>query len=360
MSKWVIKIGTSVLRGDKSRPTKSIIENYCRIISDFKKKGEQVVLVSSGAVGLGCHRIGINKRPVDVTSLQATAAIGQGYLMSLYEEYMSTYGYNVAQVLLTRADFSSRKSYRNASNTLNRLLEWNILPIVNENDTISDEELLYGDNDTLSALLSIAIKADKLVLLTDIDKLYSSDPKTDRQATPILEVHNTQELLNLKEISNPNTPWGTGGISTKLTAAKIATEAGIKVHLADGRKSTSLDDIFCNSRVGTVFYPQPNPVPSKKSWLAHALHPLGTIYIDEGASNALKHKGASLLLVGIKNIKGNFNANQPIRIIDTNGNEIGRGISSLSSTFIQNTLHGLQSIEKSPIVVHRDVLVLIN
>ncbi len=361
MKIWVIKIGTSILRGSKDYSTKMIIKEYCKSIIEAKKRGDKIIVVSSGAVGLGCIRLGLEQKPNDINSLQAIAAIGQGYLMSLYEEYMDKYGFNVAQILLTRSDFNSRKSHQNASMTLKKLLDWDVIPIVNENDTIADEELKYGDNDTLSALVATSVSADQLVLLTDIDKLYSSDPREDSKATPIIDVHNTKELIDSNiPTSGEFSSWGTGGIKTKLSAARIATESGIKVHLADGRDPKILHDILDGARGGTVFHPQAKTITSRKSWLAHALHPQGSLHIDFGASNALKNKGASLLLVGVKEVEGSFQSNQPVRIFDSDGIEFARGIASLSSENIINILETDSTFEKSPIVIHRDVLVLLN
>ena len=173
------------MRGNERYTTFDIINHYCSYISRAQKKGDQIILVSSGAVGLGCHKMNFRVRPNEIISLQASAAIGQLHLMALYEKAMSKFGYNVAQILLTRSELGSRNSYKSASQTLKRLIEWDIIPIVNENDIISDEELKYGDNDTLSALVSTAISSDQLILLTDIDKLYSSNPKTNKEAKPI-------------------------------------------------------------------------------------------------------------------------------------------------------------------------------
>ena len=200
-------------------------------------------MVSSGAVGLGCKKMNFKIRPKEIISLQASAAIGQLHLMALYEKAMNKFGYNIAQILLTRSELGSRNSYKSASQTLKKLLEWDVIPIVNENDITSDEELKYGDNDTLSALVATAISADQLLLLTDIDHLYSSDPKTDIKAKPIKDINNSTELNKL-ELFNKETRWGTGGIKTKLIAAKIATESGIKVQLADGRDPETLGGLL--------------------------------------------------------------------------------------------------------------------
>ncbi|WP_269623024.1 glutamate 5-kinase [Prochlorococcus marinus] len=358
MTLWTIKIGTSLLRGTKNLRTNTIINEYCKYIAESKDKGDQIIIVSSGAVGLGCTKLGFKERPSDINSLQAAAAVGQGYLMSLYESAMSNHGYNVAQILLTREDFQSRKNFNNASLTIKRLLDWKILPIINENDSISNEELKYGDNDTLSALVSSAICADQLILLTDIDKLYSSDPRTNKEAKPITDVHNSKDLVQLKIDSTNSGNWGTGGIKTKLTAAQISTKNGITVHLADGRDPLILKKILNGSRGGTVFHPNPKPMGTKKCWLAHALHSQGSLYLDEGAFNAIENKGASLLLVGIKRIEGEFNANQPVTVFNLDGLQVAKGISSLSSQEIRAKINNPIRSKQSPIVIHRDVLVL--
>ncbi len=354
----VIKIGTSLLRGDNNNSTKEIIDKFSYSIAKRKEKGDQIVLVSSGAVGLGCLCLDLNKRPEDIVSLQAAAAVGQGHLMSIYESSMEKYGYQVAQVLLTRAELSTKDSYRNASLTLKKLLDWNVLPIINENDAISTEELKFGDNDTLSALVACALQADQLILLTDIDRLYSSDPKKHSEAEPITDVINQKQISKLKQINSDAGNWGTGGINTKLTAAKIATASGIKVHLADGRKPIILEEILKGSRGGTVFHPSTQPIGSKKSWLAHAIRPLGTIYIDDGATSAIQNKGASLLLVGIKKIEGSFLSNHPVRVINMKGEELAKGLISMSSEELNRALLLKNKSERSPVVIHRDVLVL--
>ena len=357
MTKWVIKIGTSLLRGNDKYTTFDMINNYCSYITKAQRRGDKIILVSSGAVGLGCHKMNFKQRPNEIISLQASAAIGQLHLMALYEKVMSKFGYNVAQILLTRSELGSRNSYKSASQTLRRLIEWDVIPIVNENDIISDEELKYGDNDTLSALVAAAISADQLILLTDIDHLYSSDPKTDREAKPIKDISNSSELNKLDLLNQP-TSWGTGGITTKLTAAKIATESGIKVQLADGRDPETLGELLNGKKIGTIFHPNPNPIGNRKSWLSHAIRPAGEIHLDNGATEAIKNKGASLLLVGVKKVRGNFIANQPVKVFDTKGEEIAKGICSMSSDAIKIGINSKSSSTGSPLVIHRDVLVL--
>lgn len=235
MKTWVIKIGTSILRGTEETSTEEVIENLSRSFTSFLSKGNKLILVTSGAVGLGCQKLNIKTRPNDLSTLQATAAVGQVNLMSLYDKVFNKLGLNIAQILITKADFNSRESFNNASKTLKRLIDLNVIPIVNENDTVANEELKYGDNDTLSALVALAINANKLILLTDIENLYSKDPRNNKDAQPIKEVHNC-ELKEIKDknIQNSNNEWGTGGISTKLISAEIATKGGVEVQLVDG------------------------------------------------------------------------------------------------------------------------------
>ena len=360
MKLWVIKIGTSVLRGNGETSTENIIKTYCKYINDFILKGNKVVLVTSGAVGLGCKKLSLDKRPHDLPSLQAAAAVGQVNLMTLYEKEMNRLGNNIGQILITKADFNTRESFKNASKTFKKLLEFNVVPIVNENDSISNEELKYGDNDTLSALVALAINANKLILLTDIDKLYTEDPRRNNKALPILEVHNRSELKEIKNRNNNNLKeeWGTGGITTKLLAAEIATNGGIMVQLADGRLVNNIQNIFEEKKVGTIFYPLDKPIGNKKSWLAHAIHTVGEIYLDDGACLAVINNGASILLVGIINVKGEFASNQPVRILNKNNKEIAKGITSLSSDFLKSNLKQNGKRLPSMVVIHRDVLAL--
>ena len=356
----VIKIGTSLLRGIKDKSTNEMIAGYSKYLSASLKRNDKVVLVTSGAVGLGCNRLGIRQRPKDLLSLQATAAIGQGQLMALYESAMRKHGHAVAQVLLTRSDLGSRKNFQGASNTLRKLIEWGVMPVVNENDTLSPEELRFGDNDTLSALVATAINADELILLTDVDQLYSADPRQDSEAKPISDIHHQNAINKLESSKAESGSWGTGGMTTKLAAARIATASGITVHLADGRDPKRLDELLRGSRGGTVFHPSPNPIGNRKSWLLHALQPKGVIELDSGASNALKNCGASLLLVGITGINGCFETNQPVRIVNQEGEEIGRGLSSFSSNELLQAITSKKDLRRSPVVIHRDVLALSN
>jgi len=349
----VIKVGTSLLRGSAGRPTAAVIADLAASLSYQRRQGETIALVTSGAVGLGCEALGLGQRPSEVVALQAAAAVGQGRLMALYQDAFAVRGLAVAQVLLTRGDLASRRRYQNACRTLEQLLTWGVVPVVNENDTLATDELRFGDNDTLSALVAVAIGADELVLLTDVDSLYSGDPRSDAEAWPIEEVASLAELDSLQSVASGGGQWGTGGMTTKLTAARIATSSGIRVRLADGRDPAVLDALLAGERVGTLFQPSPTPLPDRKGWLAHALLPKGSLQLDAGAERALTQQGASLLAVGVQAVVGDFERREAVRLLASDGRELGRGLASLSSTELRE-LMGSSGVE----VVHRDQLVL--
>ena len=349
----VIKVGTSLLRGSAGRPTAVVIADLAASLSRQRRLGETIALVTSGAVGLGCEALGLGQRPSEVVALQAAAAVGQGRLMALYQDAFAVRGLAVAQVLLTRGDLASRRRYQNACRTLEQLLDWGVVPVVNENDTLATDELRFGDNDTLSALVAVAIGADELVLLTDVDSLYSGDPRSDAEARPIEEVANLAELDSLQSVATGGGQWGTGGMTTKLIAARIATSSGIRVRLADGRDPAVLDALLAGERVGTLFQPSPTPLPDRKGWLAHALLPKGSLQLDAGAERALTQQGASLLAVGVQAVVGDFERREAVRLLASDGRELGRGLASLSSTELRE-LMGSSGVE----VVHRDQLVL--
>ncbi|MFN6132608.1 MAG: glutamate 5-kinase [Synechococcaceae cyanobacterium] len=360
----VIKVGTSLLRGSPDRSTAAVIADLAASFSRQQRQGDSMALVTSGAVGLGCEVLGLARRPEELQALQAAAAIGQGRLMALYEQAFAVRGLKVAQVLLTRGDLASRRRYRRACGTLEQLLAWGVVPIVNENDTLATDELRFGDNDTLSALVAVAVAAQELVLLTDVDRLYSGDPRLDSSADPIEEVKDLAELERLRQVACSGGRWGTGGMTTKLTAARIATSSGIRVRLADGRHPAVLEALLAGERVGTVFHPSATPLPDRKGWLAHALLPKGTLTIDAGAARALLLQGASLLAVGVRGLEGSFARHEPVRLLGSSGQELGRGLSLLSSEELRPLL-GLSGQvlrerlgSAGQVVVHRDQLVL--
>ena len=360
----VIKVGTSLLRGQPGRSTTAVITDLATSLARARQRGDSVALVTSGAVGLGCTALGMERRPTEVVALQASAAVGQGRLMALYQDAFAIRGLAVAQVLLTRGDLASRRRYQNACRTLEQLLAWGVVPIVNENDTLATDELRFGDNDTLSALVAVAIGAQELVLLTDIDRLYSSDPRHDPEACPIDEVRDLAELEQVGRGAGGGGRWGTGGMGTKITAARIATTSGVRVRLADGRDPAVLEALLAGARVGTLFHPSPSPLGNRKGWLAHAVLPQGSLQVDDGAAQALIHRGASLLAVGIRSVQGRFERHQPVRVLGGDGREIGRGLVTLGSEELEGIL-GLDRAgihcklgEAGDTVIHRDHFVL--
>lgn len=361
----VVKVGTSLLRGKGGQTTTEFVNQLAETLCRERQRGTNIALVTSGAVGLGCKELGLKQRPEQVEELQAAAAIGQGQLMGLYDKAFKPHDQIVAQVLLTRSDLASRRRFLKASLTLQQLLSWGVLPIVNENDTLATEELRFGDNDTLSALVAVAVKADELILLTDVDRLYSADPREDENARPIKVVRSLQELEELRSVAGDGGRWGTGGMTTKLSAARIATASGIAVRLADGRDPSVLQELLQGSSHGTQFLPSPQPIPDRKSWLAHALVPQGTLQVDAGAEQALLEEGASLLAVGVSELNGEFEAQAPLKILSDEGQELARGLSTCDSETLRRII-GMRSgtisrtidNDLNGVVVHRDQLVI--
>ena len=348
----VVKVGTSVLRGAGGRNTEEVIADLAASLCSLWQRGEPVVLVTSGAVGLGCTALGHAERPTELEGLQAAAAVGQGRLMTLYDQAFARHQRCVAQVLLTRGDLASRRRYQNACRTLEQLLAWGVTPVINENDTLATDELRFGDNDTLSALVAVAVQADELVLLTDIDSLYSGDPRSDADAQPISEVNNLAELEALSGVAKGGGRWGTGGMTTKLSAARIATASGIQVRLADGRDPAVLNALLAGEPRGTLFRPSETPLSDRKGWLAHALLPKGSITIDAGAERALLDQGASLLAVGVREVEGDFNRRDAVRLLSLDGRELARGLTAMDSDELQ------ERKGQRGLVVHRDQLVI--
>ena len=372
MQTLVIKIGTSSLTEPSSGDIHiSAIASLVEVVVKLRQVGHRVVLVSSGAVGIGCARLGIKEKPSKISLKQAIAAVGQGRLMGIYDDFFGLFNQPVAQVLLTRANLIQRQHYINVYSTFQELLELGVVPIVNENDTVAVEELKFGDNDTLSALVASIIEADWLFLLTDVDRLYSANPRLDPDAIPIMTV-NHQDLWNLdidtnSGGTNAQNQWGTGGMATKLSAAKIAAIAGVKTVICKGSEPNSIPKILAGENLGTQFEPQPRTVNARKRWIAYAMIPVGKLLLDEGAVNAVLTKGRSLLPAGIIDVFGSFEAQQAVSLCDRTGKELARGLTNYSSTEIQQ-IQGQQSehisqilgFEGSDTIVHRDNLVLMD
>lgn len=366
--KLVVKIGTSSLtQPETGQLALSTIATLAETLSDLRRRGHQVILVSSGAVGVGCARLGLTERPRRMALKQAVAAVGQGRLMRVYDDLFTTLQQPIAQVLLTRSDLVQRSRYLNAYNTFQELLGLGVIPVVNENDTVAVEELKFGDNDTLSALVASLLEADWLFLLTDVDRLYSADPRSVPDAQPISLVSHSSQLAQLQvQTGDRGSQWGTGGMVTKIAAARIATAAGVRTVITEGRFPHNIEKILQGEPLGTQFEAQLQPSRARKRWIAHGLIPVGKLHLDEGAVEAISQGGKSLLAAGITAVEGEFYAQEAVQLCDKSGSEIARGLVNYSSAELRQ-IRGRQSHEIPAIlghrgaetVIHRDNLVLI-
>jgi glutamate 5-kinase len=336
-------------------------------LTTLRTQGYPIVLVSSGAVGIGCRRMGLAERPKTLAMKQAVAAIGQGRLMRIYDDLFSALNQPIAQVLLTRSDLTQRSRYVNSYRTFRQLLSLGVIPIVNENDTVAVEELKFGDNDTLSALVASLIGADWLFLLTDVDRLYSADPRRSADAQPIVQIDSPEQLIALKAgAGKQGSAWGTGGMLTKLEAAQIATRAGVRTMITDGRQPGNIAKALAGEAVGTQFSPLAKPSRGRKRWIASNLPTSGRIYVDGGAARAVLKGGKSLLAAGITAIQGEFQPQDAVDLCTQDGQEIARGIVNYSHQELQRIL-GRRSEEIATIlgyagsdtVIHRDNMVLV-
>jgi glutamate 5-kinase len=364
----VVKIGTSSLtQPETGLLALSTIASLVETLSLLRRQGHQVVLVSSGAVGVGCARLGLGERPRTIALKQAVAAVGQGRLIRVYDDLFSVFQQPIAQVLLTRSDLIQRNSYLNVERTFQELLHLGVIPIVNENDTVAVDELKFGDNDTLSALVASLVRANWLFILTDVDQLYSADPRSSPDAQPIPKVSHMEQLRQLQvRMGDRGSRWGTGGMVTKIAAAQIATGAGVRTVITQGRSPQNLVRILNGEAIGTQFEPQPRPAKARKRWIAHGLVSVGKVYLDDGAVRALRHAGKSLLAAGILRIEGEFVSQDAVQVCDRHGQEIARGLVNYSSDEL-NKIKGCQSDEIALIlgrsgaetVIHRDNLTLV-
>lgn len=360
----VIKIGTSSLTQPESgHMAIATIATLVEVTSQLQQRGHSVILVSSGAVGVGCARLEMTDRPQSLALKQAVAAVGQGRLMRIYDDLFTTLQQPIAQVLLTRHDLIERSRYVNVYRTFDALLKLNVIPIVNENDTVAVEELKFGDNDTLSARVASLVDADWLFLMTDVDRLYSANPRTHPDAYPIDRVEDIDQLQ--ADVATAGTQWGTGGMATKIQAARIATKAGVRTVIANGRNAANIIDIIQGQGVGTVFEPQPRPFNARQRWLAHGVVPMGLLYLDDGAVQAVRDGGKSLLPAGILHVEGEFDPQDAVKLCDRQGQEIARGLVNYGSDELKQIRgHKTEAIAEilgysgSETIVHRDNLVL--
>lgn len=363
MRRMVVKVGTSTLTHSTGKLNLGQLERLVREFADIRNRGIEVILVSSGAVGAGMGRLGLKKKPQNIPEKQALAAVGQGILMQMYEKLFAEYGEVVAQILLTREDINQRDRYLNARNTLLTLLKLGVIPIINENDTVAFEEIKFGDNDTLAALVAGLVDADLLVLLTDIDGLYTADPRKDQTAQLLKEVHElAPEIMNLA--GEAGSALGSGGMLTKIQAAEIIGNSGIPMIVANGMRQGVLKEIVMGENPGTLFLPSEHRLNSRKAWIGYASKACGAVYVDEGAEKALLEMGKSLLPSGIIDVEDDFERGSVVSVRGKSG-EIARGIVNYGAAEIRKIM-GRQSKEISKIlgykdfdeVIHRDNLTL--
>lgn len=364
----VVKIGTSSLtQSETGHLALSTLATLVETLTHLRQGGNRVVLVSSGAVGVGRDRLGLTERPRAIALKQAVAAVGQGRLIRVYDDLFTTLKQPIAQVLLTRGDLVQRSGYVNAYNTFQQLLKLGVIPIVNENDTVAVDELRFGDNDTLSALVASLVEADWLFMLTDVANLYSADPRSNPNAKPIHLVTHIEQLQEFQvEVGSSRSSWGTGGMITKIEAARIATGSGVRTVITDGKHPNNIEKIISGEAIGTQFEPQSRPVNSRRHWIANVLVPMGKLYLDSGAIQAIKQGGKSLLAAGVIRVEGDFHPNDSVQLCDNNHKEIARGLVNYSSVQMQK-IQGCHS-DKIPeiigysgaeTVIHRDNLVII-
>jgi glutamate 5-kinase len=361
----VIKVGTNVLAGADGALDRRRIQALADGIERIRQMGRKVVLVSSGAIGAGVGRLGLGKRPSDLRHLQACAAVGQSFLMRAYEEVLGPHGIPTAQVLLTASDFDHRARYLNARNTILTLLEWGCLPVINENDTVSVAEIRFGDNDHLAAMVTNLLQAPLLIILTVVDGLYSSDPRTDPNAQVLRTVPCIDPSV-LEMAGSSKSALGSGGMRSKLRAARLATAAGESVIMANGSVPGVLDALMAGEPVGTLFLPHGTTMPAWKRWLGFTARPKGKLVTDAGAQQAVQHQGRSLLPIGVVEVTGSFEKGDVVSLCDVSGSEYARGLTNYSSDDA-GKICGLRTEQIAEVlgdlpyeeIVHRDNLVVI-
>jgi glutamate 5-kinase len=360
----VIKIGSALLTNDGLGLNREGIEQWVAQMAGLRKQGIEIVLVSSGAVAEGMSRLKWKTRPSALHELQAAAAIGQMGLVQAYESAFQKYGFHTAQVLLTHDDLSNRRRYLNARSTLTTLLGHGIIPVVNENDTVVFEEIQFGDNDTLAALVANLVEADHLIILTDQTGLYQENPRDNPNAELVTESLVSDERLD-SMVSNKGGELGRGGMFTKLRAARLAARSGTSSLIAFGRETDVLTRLVAGENLGSYLMAEQTTVTARKQWLAGQLQLAGSLVLDDGACKVLTGRGGSLLAVGVRQVNGRFQRGEVVRCLDSNGREIARGLVNYNSEEVMKLLG--QSSDKIESIlgyvdedelIHRDNMII--
>ncbi|HVQ58329.1 MAG TPA: glutamate 5-kinase [Solirubrobacterales bacterium] len=362
----VVKLGSSVVATDRGALRRDVLASVCRQVGALAHQGESIVLVTSGAIARGMWLLKREVRPKAMDELQAASAIGQSDLFRAYEGRLKRHGVTAAQVLLTRSDIGIQENYRNARQTIQRLLHWGMVPIVNENDTTATEEITFGDNDFLAAQIAVFLHARTLVLLTNTDGLYRSDPRVNPKSQLVKEVRNFEQFRRI-ELGHRPSHLGRGGMTSKIAAAEMASTSGVRVVICNGRSKDAVVQVAEGRRVGTRFTAakKNRKAPARKLWLKYGSDPAGIIYVDDGAAERLRMSGSSLLAVGIVGLAGRFEAGDVVEVWDARDGKVGRGITEFSSRDLKR-IQGRKSHrvrEQFPDapdeVIHRDRFVLV-
>tara|TARA_B100000767_G_C19745381_1_gene528240 strand:+ start:755 stop:1879 length:1125 start_codon:yes stop_codon:yes gene_type:complete len=363
--RWVVKIGSALLTDDGKGLDKQAISAWVDQLAQLRQQGVEIILVSSGSIAEGLVRLGWTRRPKEIHNLQAAAAVGQMGLVQCYEESFSRHSMRTAQILLTHDDLTHRERYLNARGTLRALVSHNVIPVVNENDTVVTDEIRFGDNDTLGSLVANLVEADLLVILTDQDGLCDKDPRHHADAKLLTQVHAGDPAL-VSMASGPAGGLGSGGMLTKIQAAKLAARSGANTIVANGRTANVLLRLRKGEGLGTLFVPDQEPLLARKQWLAGHLKAKGELHLDAGAARVLTQQGKSLLSVGVNLVKGDFTRGDMVLIQDSNGITVARGLVNYSSLealkIIGLASHSIESVlgyMAEPELVHRDNLVLV-
>jgi len=360
-----VKLGSSIVADSSGEVRLDVVGPVCEEVAARHAAGDSIVLVTSGAIARGIRIMGLAARPTGMAELQAASAVGQGPLYRAYEGLLAERGVPSAQVLLTFFDLSARTHYLNARHTLKKLVDWRVVPVINENDTTTTDEISFGDNDFLAAQVAILLGADRLLLLTDTDGLHSADPARDPSAHQIPDVYTFEEIEEFA-IGASASPLGSGGMRSKVVAAEMATAAGIPAVIANGTDASAVRAALVGEASGTLFHPQAGRVSSFKLWLRYAKPSHGTVAVDDGAERALRERGTSLLPVGIVDVAGEFSAGDAVRVRSggDGSRPIGKGIVNYSSQELRR-IKGMKSKQVRELMpraaeeaVHRDYFVL--
>jgi glutamate 5-kinase len=364
----VVKLGSSIVAADDGELRTDVLDSVCEQVSTLEQSGERVVMVTSGAIVRGMRLMGLPRRPKAMDELQAASAVGQGDLFRAYQSRLARHGTRAAQVLLSRADITRQSHYVNARRTLERLIHWGVVPVLNENDTTASDEIGFGDNDFLAAQVAILLRARLLVLLTNTDGLYASDPRLSPGAEIVREIADVGELDAIEIGSRPSR-FGSGGMGSKVAAAEMASQSKVAVAICNGTKEGTLLGAVDGSGVGTYFAParvRRKRTSAFKLWMKYANEPTGEIWVDRGAAERLRNSGSSLLAVGVVDVKGAFEVGDVVEVVDAEtGRPIGKGRTQYTGVDLRQ-VKGLKSSEIRALlsyapdeVIHRDRFVLV-